>query len=138
MLTIVVMIGMLLLIAAPRLSRASRTVNVQSAAVDITSRLSMARQTAISRGGESIVRRSGNKLWVDVDQNGSFTLLRDTLFLEQRYGVSLSATMDTIRYNTRGFARLGASQRFQVTRHGETRTVCVMASGLVLPRGCTL
>jgi Tfp pilus assembly protein FimT len=138
MLTIVVMVGMLLLIAAPRLSRASRAVSVQSAAVDITSRLSMARQTAISRGSESILRRSGNKLWVDVDQNGTFTLLRDTLFLEQRYGVSVTATMDTIRYNTRGFARLGASQRFQVTRNGDTHTVCVTSSGLVLPRGCTL
>jgi Tfp pilus assembly protein FimT len=138
MLTIVVMVGMLLLIAAPRLSRASRAVNVQAAAVDVTSRLSMARQTAISRGGESIVRRSGNKLWVDVDQNGTFTLLRDTLFLGQRYGVSVSATMDTIRYNTRGFARLGSSQSFQITKQGDTRTVCVTASGLVLPRGCTL
>ena len=138
MLTIVVMIGMLLLIAAPRLSRAARTANVQSAAVDINSRLAMARQNAISRGSESILRRSGNKLWVDVDQNGTFTLLRDTLFLEQRYGVSLTATMDTIRYNTRGFARLGASQTFQVTKNGETHTVCVTASGLVLPRGCTL
>ena len=138
MLSVIVMIGLVLMIAAPRLSLTSRAIKVQSAAVDLTARLSMARQSAISRGAESVLHLSANKVWVTVDLNGTHTLLKDTLFLQHRYGVSVVASMDTIRYNNRGFAKLGANQTFQITKEGDARTVCVTAGGQVLRHGCTL
>lgn len=138
MLSIVVIIGIMLAIAAPRLSLTSRAIKVQSAAVDLSARLTMARQSAISRGAESMLHHSANKVWVTVNYNGVQTLLKDTLFLRDRYGVSVAASMDTIRYNSRGFAKLGASQTFRISKDGDARTVCVTAGGQVLPRGCAL
>jgi Tfp pilus assembly protein FimT len=138
LLTIIVFMGLILTITAPRLARTSRDIKVRSAAVDLSARLTLARQAAISRGGESVLHYASDKVWVTVDSSGTQRLLRDTLFLAQRYGVTVSASMDTIRYNTRGFARLGSSQTFAVTKAGTTHTVCVTAGGLVLSRGCTL
>jgi Tfp pilus assembly protein FimT len=138
LLTIIVFMGLILVITAPRLSRTSRDIKVRSAAVDLSARLALARQAAISHGGESVLHYAGEKVWVTVDSSGTQLLLRDTLFLAQRYGVTVAASMDTIRYNTRGFARLGSSQTFALTKAGTTQTVCVTAGGLVLSRGCTL
>ncbi len=138
MLVVIVFMGLMTLMLAPRLSRASRAVNARAAAVDLTARLAMARQSAISRGDESVVHYASNMVWVTVDSNGTQALLRDTLRLDQKYGVFVAASIDTIRYNTRGFARLSASQTYQLTNIDEVQTVCVTAAGLVLPRGCIL
>lgn len=138
LLIVVSMMSLIFAMAMPRVKAATNVASVNAASNELGTRLAMARQAAIRRGAPAVFRVSGNKAWVTVDQNGTPVVFRDTLFLSTRYNVVASATVDSVRYDARGFALLGASQQFNVERGGVTSTVCVTAGGVVLPHGCTL
>ena len=139
LLVVVVMAALILMMVAPRLRAVTTSSNVRSASADIASRIAIARQSAIRRGKDAVFHYAGNKAWVMVvNQGGSMSTLGDTVFLATKYGVSMTASADSIRYNARGFASLGSSQTFELSKSGVTQTVCVTAAGLVLQRGCTL
>lgn len=138
LLLVIVMTTLILSIVAPKLSAVTTTTSVQSASFDVANRIAVARQLAIRRGTETVFHYSSNKIWVTADVNGTQTLVGDTLFVDKKYNVDVTSSMDTIRYSTRGFASLGSSQTYQMTRSGVSQTVCVTAAGLVLSHGCTL
>ena len=131
-------ISIVLAMAGPKVTATIVAANVQSANVEMTARLATARQAAIRRGRGAVFHVSGNKAWVSVDNTGGAELLRDTLFLDDKYGVAATASIDSVRYDARGFANLAASQTFAVSKGGVARTVCVSAAGLILTGGCTL
>jgi Tfp pilus assembly protein FimT len=135
---VIVMMALILMILAPRLSGVTTSASVQSASFEVANRIALARQVAIRRGVPTVFHQTSNKVWLTTDQSGTQTVYGDTLFVQQKYNVSVTSTMDTIRYSARGFASLGASQTFELVRSGKTQTVCVTAAGLVLSRGCTL
>ncbi len=138
LLIVIITMAVIMSMAAPKVESMRNSTNVHSASFDMANRITIARQTAIRRGAETVFHATANKTWTNVDQNGTQTLIGDTLFLAQKYNVSVTSSMDTIRYSTRGFASLGSSQTYAVARSGVTQTVCVTAAGFVLSRGCTL
>jgi Tfp pilus assembly protein FimT len=139
LLVVIVMTSLILMMVAPRLRGATTSANVHSASADIATRITIARQSAIRRGRDAVFHYSGTKAWtMIVNSNGTMTALGDTVFLTSKYGVSMTPSVDSIRYNARGFANLGSSQTFQLSKSGVSQTVCVTAAGLVLQRGCTL
>ena len=139
LLVVISLMSIRLAIAGPRLGQTMLQANVRSASVELTARLALARQVAIRRGTGAVLKVSGNKAWVDVDQNGAPVILRDTLFLADKYGVALTYSgADTVRYDARGYATLTADQTFSVSKSSITKTVCVTAAGLLLSGGCTL
>jgi prepilin-type N-terminal cleavage/methylation domain-containing protein len=140
MLVVIVMTALILTIVAPKLSAVTTSTSVRSAAFELANRVALARQVAIRRGASTAFHYDANKVWVTSDQNGTQTLVGDTLYLAKKYNVSVVSSRDTnsIVYSTRGFASLGSSATYAVARSGVTQTVCVTAAGLVLSRGCTL
>lgn len=139
LLIVVAMMGTVLAIIGPRITRTMLAAHVRSASVDLTARLALARQTAIKRNTGAVFHVASGKAWVSADVSGGTLLIGDTLSLDDRYGVSVTASIDTVRYNARGFAALGSSQTFDVAKSGaSTQTVCVTAAGLILSQGCTL
>lgn len=125
-------------IALPRLGEVRTSANVQSAATEVAGRIQMARQAAIRRGAGAVFHHAGGKAWVTVDKSGASIVIGDTLRLNQKYGASLTAAVDSVRYTSRGFAKLGTSQTFAISRYGVSQSVCITAAGLVMSRGCTL
>lgn len=138
LLIVVSMMSLVLAIAMPRVKAATNVASVNAASAELGTRLALARQTAIRRGAPAVLHVNGQKAWVTVEQNGTAVLLRDTLNLSDKYKVVASATVDSVRYDARGFAQLGAAQKFHAARGGKTSTVCVTAGGVLLPHGCTL
>ena len=138
LLIVVSMMSLVLAIAMPRVKSATNVASVNSASAELGTRVAMARQAAIRRGAPAVFRVSGNKAWVTVESNGTAVLFRDTLNLGDKYKVVASATVDSVRYDARGFASLGGAQKFKVVRGGRSSEVCVTAAGVVLSHGCTL
>jgi type IV fimbrial biogenesis protein FimT len=139
MMIVISVMSLMLAIAGPKLNRTMLQANVRSASVELQARLALARQVAIRRGSGAVLHVSANKAWVDVDQNGGPVILRDTLFLADKYGVALSYSgADSVRYDARGYATLTADQTFSVSKSSISQTVCVTAAGLLLSGGCTL
>lgn len=138
MLIVIVVMGVVLSFTAPRLKGATTSVNVRGAASELTNRIATARQTAIRRGSDAILHVSDNKAWLMVDTKGVQSVVGDTLFFVMKYGSYVTASVDTIRYNSRGLTNLGTGETYSITRNGVTQTVCVTGAGLVLRQGCSL
>lgn len=140
LLIVIAMMSIMLSIAGPKINRTMIQASVRSAAVEITARITIARQAAIRRGTGAAFNMDAarTKVWVNVDQkNGTPLLLGDTLFLQQKYGVTGSGTIDAIQYDARGFANLPSDQSFGVAKGSVSKSVCVTAAGFILS-GCTL
>lgn len=139
LLVVIVMTALILMILAPRLGGVTTGANVRSASAEIANRITIARQSAIRRGRPAVFHYAGTKAWVMIaDQSGGMSAIGDTVYLTSKYGVSMTTSVDSIRYNARGFASLGSSQTLEISRSGVTQTLCVTAAGLVLQLGCTL
>jgi Tfp pilus assembly protein FimT len=137
---VISMMAIMLAIAGPKITATMTEANVRSASVEIAQRVAMARQAAIRRGRAATFNMNADrtKAWVNVTKNdGTTTLLADTLFLQKKYGVTAAATVDQIAYDGRGFASLAADQTLTVTKGSVGRTVCVTAAGFIV-KGCTL
>jgi prepilin-type N-terminal cleavage/methylation domain-containing protein len=137
---VVAMTAIVLAIAGPKITTTMTEANVRSANLEMSRRIAMARQAAIRRGRAATFNMNAGhtKAWVNVTKNdGTTTLLADTLFLGVKYGVTATATIDQIAYDGRGFASLATDQTFAVTKGSVTRSVCVTAAGFIV-NGCTL
>lgn len=138
LLIVVSMMSLIFAMAMPKVKSATNVASVNAASAELGARLALARQTAIRRGAPAVLHVSGDRAWVTVESNGAVALLGDTLDMANRYKVAASATVDSVRYDARGFALLGGVQKFDMARGGKTSTVCVTAGGVLLPHGCTL
>ena len=118
MLIVIVMIGVILSIALRPLNRSRQKINARSARVEASMGLALARSAAISRGCISVfhlqvngnVTHPNSKMWVTTckaETIGAVGTAVDTLgrvdTLSKRFGVTVSGTADSIRYDARGF-----------------------------------
>ena len=138
LLLVIVVMGVILMVTAPKLSGITTNVNVRGASPELTRRLAIARQTAIRRGSVAVLHVAGDKAWLMVDNKGTQSVVGDTLRFADKYRVTVTATLDSVRYNARGFANLGSTQTFTIVKDDVTEKVCVTGSGMMLGRGCRL
>ena len=138
LLLVIVVMGVVMMITAPKLRGISTNTSLRGASQELTMRLALARQTAIRRGAATILHLENDKAWLMVEKNGTETIAGDTLRFVNKYGVYLTASTNTVRYNARGVASMGSTQTFTVTKDGATQKVCVTGAGMMLGRGCTL
>src|SRR5215212_5873727 len=106
---VVSMMSIVLAIAGPKITATMTQANVRAANVEMSRRIATARQAAIRRGRAATFNMNAahTKAWVNVTKNdGTTVILADTLFLDEKYGVTASATVDQIAYDGRGFASL--------------------------------
>ena len=139
MMTVLVVIGTVMMLTAPRLGRMRENAAMRSARSQTVAYLARARAVALQRGREARFVRNGDQISVTVDSSGTQVNVARPMDLRVAFGVSLSATRDQISYDPRGFAFGNASlEKVQLTRGTLRDSVCVSKLGKAMYRGCSL
>lgn len=147
MLVVMVMIGAMLAIAMRPLNRTRQKLNARSARVAMSQSLALTRSAAVSRGCIAVLHlqvtanasNPNGKMWVTAC--GASTIGRpgalvDTLgridTLSKRFGVTVTGTADSVRYDARGFTVGYASGAFAFSAGtGARDTLTITSMGRV-------
>lgn len=124
-------------IAIPRSAPARDGAGVRSAKQAAMAYLSMARQTAMRRGGTAEFRNVNGVLSVASTVDGVTSVVAPPVDVASQHGVTLTSGITTITYKTRGFAapRLTDTQKIYFSRGGRSDSLCVTILGLVAKCG---
>jgi prepilin-type N-terminal cleavage/methylation domain-containing protein len=138
LLIVLSIVGVLLAVVVPRYGAISGAMKVHSAKQEIATMLAQGRATAIQTNRTVKVIRSANFVsLVSVGPGSSMLILQQDL--GSQFGVTVSATKDTVAYDPRGLVAGNSVTLKYVVTNGVTRdSVCVMALGKVSPTGCSL
>jgi Tfp pilus assembly protein FimT len=124
MIVVVVIIGLVVGITAPRIRDGMEKINVREAKVSLANYVARTRGTAVARGCQTtlnITTGTAGKVWVTSCKSGDVgrVVAVDTVGtvdqLASRYGVNLSSTVNTITFDRRGIATNPAFQTIKVT-----------------------
>lgn len=134
LLIVIVIIGIMVAMVIPRIGRGIVRENIRSARVAVTNIHATARASAISRGTRTVLKRVGNKLFVLSTQ--PVTGAEDTVVkpqdLNERYGVTLTSSRDSLVFDPRGIGMETSSTYFYVTRSGVSDTIEITSAGSVV------
>lgn len=122
-------------VALPKMGPVRDGAGVRSARQVVQAQLATARQTAMRRGGTAQMVVSGNTVSVTSVVNGVTTVVARPQNLYSSYSTTLSSSVASIQYNSRGMARLTTPGKFKFTRNGSADSVCVTILGMVGPCG---
>jgi type II secretion system protein H len=137
-LIVITIVGILLAVVVPRYGSVSAAMNVHSAKQEMATLLAQGRATAIQTDQTVKVARSGNVVSL-VAVSGAGSAIISQQDLGALYGVTLSATKDTVAYDSRGMVTGNTTTLKFVVTNGVTRdSVCLMALGKVSRTGCSL
>lgn len=141
MLAVIVMMGILLALVAPRIGKESVKLSVRSSTQKVAAFLSRARAEAMQNGRFTAVVRVNNGIRLVMDKGaGPPAMLGwQDLGLEQRVTLSASPS-DTIMFDPRGLAVLRGTpvQQIIVTRDDFADTACVIGRGRIATSACTV
>jgi prepilin-type N-terminal cleavage/methylation domain-containing protein len=132
---VVVVAGLLFLIGLPRLRDAVVRNNVYQARVALSGMYARARAVSIEQGRLGYLVVNGNTVKVLVRLTPTGAAWADTVGvvenLNTRYGVTVAATADTIRFDPRGFGLNQTAASIAVNRDGIADTVFISAFGRI-------
>lgn len=130
-------VGILVAITGRSVRGAFGASSRRSASREVTAYMFRGRAIAVQQSRASWVVRSGNILKVLVDSSGTKVQLGTPIDLSQRYGATLTATTDSVKFDPRGFAvNVTPTPKFIVTRSGQADTLCVTGLGRITTRSC--
>jgi len=136
-LIVAVMIVLILGMAFPRVHQAFTAETVRNAQYAAQAYVTTARAVSLQKGRTTVFHSAGQRIWVTTDSNGVQVQYRPAVRLDSAYGVTLTATRDSILFNGRGIAvGLSASQTVTLSKDGITKSICVSALGALLKGGC--
>jgi len=137
-LMVITIVGILLGVVVPRYGAISGAMSVHSAKQELGSMLAQGRATAIRTDHTVLVVRTGNVIsLIGVNSTGSTILSQQDL--GSQFRVTVSASRDTVTYDSRGMVTGNSSTLKFVVTNGSTRdSVCLMALGKVTRTGCAL
>lgn len=124
LIVVVMIIGVVIGISAPRVRDGMEKINVREAKVSVANYVARARGSAVARGCQStlnITTGTTGKIWVTSCKTGDAgrTVAIDTVGtvdqVATKYGVNLSSTANTITFDRRGIATNFAFQTIKVT-----------------------
>ncbi|HEX6644495.1 MAG TPA: prepilin-type N-terminal cleavage/methylation domain-containing protein [Gemmatimonadales bacterium] len=132
---VIVVGGLLFLIGLPRLRDAVVRNNVYQSRVAVSALYARARAVSIEQGRLGYLARNGNRLMILVRIAPTGAAWADTVGvvenLNTRYGVTVTSTTDTIRFDPRGFGLNGTTESIAVARDGIADTVFISAFGRI-------
>jgi prepilin-type N-terminal cleavage/methylation domain-containing protein len=138
LLMVITIVGVLLGVVVPRYGRISAAMQVHSAKQVVATLLSQGRATAIQTDQTVQVVRSANVISLIAVSASASTLIAQQ-DLGSQFGVTFSATRDTVAYDSRGMVTGNTVTLKYVVTNGVTRdSVCLMALGKVTRTGCSL
>jgi prepilin-type N-terminal cleavage/methylation domain-containing protein len=137
-LMVITIIGILLGVVVPRYGAVAGAMQVHSARQEIAALLTQGRATAIQTDQTVLVARSANAISL-VAVSGTGSMLISQQDLGSQFGVTVSATKDTVAYDSRGMVTGNTITLKYLVTNGVTRdSVCLMALGKVTRTGCSL
>lgn len=145
-LIVVVIVGVLTMIAAPRVRATSDQYNVKAARERIASSVATARATAIHSGRESVFWTSGNwfAVWTQNPTTGAWQqAVPWQNMISTHSGVNLQiggAGWSYVWFEPRGLTKYRPSSTvvFRLVGKATTDSVCVSRLGQILPNNCAL
>lgn len=131
---VMVVSGLIMLVAFPRLRSGMLKSSIRSARGDIVAMHSKARTASVQYGKPTYVAFSGNRAVVLVRVAPGNVAWADSLGgvqdLADKYGVSLTVSEDTLKFDPRGFGIQGGS--VYIRRSGYADTITVSGFGRVV------
>jgi prepilin-type N-terminal cleavage/methylation domain-containing protein len=137
MLLVIMIIGILTIIGLPRMSAGVSSASVRGARTTLVNQLARTRIAATQTSRVAVLKIDANNAVIllrprllpgvgDADTLGAVARLGDT------YGVTVSAAIDSVRFDPRGMASgFGTGTSFVLARNGFTETVRVDGLGRV-------
>lgn len=136
---IIVIAGVLMLVAFPKMSQALVRANVNGARSAVASTFARARAAAVERGRGTRVRLTGNRLYVTsaprlVPLSGSTLDTVGTVQnLNQQFGVTATLDNDDLGFDPRGFGTNTGTTTVSVTKSSYTKTLIISPFGRLKP-----
>ena len=137
---VLTIVGIMLAIAIRPLNRQRQVINARSARVAASQGLALARSAAIARGCTAVFHLNvaaapNSKMWVTACKAstiGRAGAALDTLgrvdTLSNRFGVTVTGTSDSVRYDARGFSMNSTSGAFAFTAAATARDTLTITS----------
>ncbi|HYF39668.1 MAG TPA: GspH/FimT family pseudopilin [Gemmatimonadales bacterium] len=135
---VVVILGTVALIGVPRMQSGMNSTNLRSARTALVNLIAKARASATQTSRVTVLKIEGNSAYVlarprMVPLAGSTA---DTVGsvqpLDQLYGVTITAAVDSIRFDPRGLGSgFGGGTTFLISRNGHTDSIRVDGLGRV-------
>jgi prepilin-type N-terminal cleavage/methylation domain-containing protein len=134
---VVVVLGMVVLLGFPRASAGMNSANVRSGRTTLINLLVKARTAATQANRITLMKIEGNNAMVlmrprllpgagDADTLGAVERLGDS------YGVTVTATIDSVRFDPRGLGTgFGTGTTFVISRNGVADTIRIDGLGRV-------
>lgn len=129
------LIGLMAAIAYPRIADALTKQSARSGRAAVIAMQAKARATAISRGTSTQLVVSGNTLAI-VSRNpvtGAVDTVGATENLNDRFGVTVTATADTLHFDPRGLGSDASDTEVRVSKGAYTYAVTFSQYGRVVP-----
>lgn len=135
-LVVVVLLGLMALIAYPRVSAAMVKNELRSARTTLINMVAAARAASVQSNRVTWIKREGNTIYVGATPRVDGTPGADTVgpvhSLDVTYGVTMSGK-DSIRFDPRGFGSWtgGGSTSITLSRSGHSETISIDGLGRV-------
>jgi prepilin-type N-terminal cleavage/methylation domain-containing protein len=136
-LTVIVILGTLTLIGLPRLNAGMTKASVRGARTTLINLLAKARTAATQTNRIALLKLEGNHAFVLLRPRllpgaGNADTLGPVERLDDSYGVTITATVDSVRFDPRGLGMgFGTGTTFSVARNGITEAIMVDGLGRV-------
>jgi prepilin-type N-terminal cleavage/methylation domain-containing protein len=136
-LLVIVILGIISLLGFPRMRAGMTSANVRGARTTLINLLAKARTAATQSNRIALLKIEGDNAFVlmrprlgvppgDADTLGAVERLGDS------YGVTVTATIDSVRFDPRGLGTgFGTGTTFRVSRNGTTETITIDGLGRV-------
>lgn len=133
LLIVVVILGLIVVIGVPRISRGLVQQDVRSARDAIAGMHATARAAAIQRSRPTRLVFGSNTMLIRSQDpvTGTLDTIGAVVDLESRFGVSLASTRDSLVFDARGLGTEGGSTVITVSRAGRADTVQVNMWGRI-------
>ncbi len=124
MIIVMIVVGLVIAISAPRIKDGMEKINVREAKVSMANYVARTRGSAVARGCRTVLHMTqgtAGKVWItsckasDVGRSLAVDTVGTVDQIASRYGVNLSSTVDSIAFDRRGISTSFAFSTIKVT-----------------------
>ena len=133
-LIVIAIMGIVAMMALPKLGNMNDRNQMRSAKDGIAAKISRARNAAIATGRPSKFYVEGDSMRISLF-NGSLETHKDSINLYRQFGVHVASSAFSITFDGRGMTS-GTANVIKFTRRAITDSLCISPIGLINRHGC--
>ena len=137
LIVVMVIVGVMTVAVTKPITHTWAQSSRQAASRETAAYLNRARAGAIQRGRVTMFYGKNNTIKILTDSSGKIVQFAAPLNLNQRHGVTVTISKDTISFDPRGFTKLVTpGPRIIISNSSGVDTVCVTGLGTISTRKC--